>query len=114
MTDQKPKKIWDNFQEVAEVQKSAAIKFVVAAATRDGIKYVNIREFYFRKRDGKWMPGRDGITIPMELPLERGKNIIEPYKHLIVALVDTVDALSVMDLYDDEHAVWYTPKAKAE
>ena len=66
-----PKRIWDNYQEVGEVQKSDSIKFVIAAAIRDGVRYINIREFYLRKKDGVWRPGRDGITVPIKIPIKR-------------------------------------------
>jgi len=80
------KRIWDNFEEIAEVRKSDGIKFVIAAATREGFRYINIREFYMRKRDGVWMPGRDGITIPLKAPLQKGKQFIKPYVDLVEAL----------------------------
>ena len=51
LTMAEQKRIWDNFKEIGEVRKSDSIKFVIAAAIRDGVKYINIREFYKRKRD---------------------------------------------------------------
>jgi hypothetical protein len=107
-----PKKIWDNYKEIGYVRKSAAIRFVVAIAARDGIQYINIREFYKRKRDGVWKAGRDGITIPVEVPLHKGGDIIKPLESLIRGLTGAFKEFETFDLYDDEHAVWYMPKPK--
>ena len=105
-----PKRIWDNFKEIAEVQKSDAIKFVIAAATRKGYRYLNIREFYKRKKDDVWMPGRDGITIPLRAPITNGEKILEPFKEVIQGLMDAADFAQTMELMNEEKAVWMEPK----
>lgn len=106
----KPKKIWDNYQEVAEVRKSDGIKFVIAAATRDGYRYINIREFYLRKKDNAWKPGRDGITMPLKAPLNKGEAFILPYEEMVKALRAAANMAATMELEDDAHAVWLQPK----
>jgi len=105
MSDTKIKRIWDNFVEVSEVQKSDKIKFVISAAVRDGVKYINIREFYLRQKDGVWKPGRDGITIPIALPINNGNSIIQPFKNFSAALVQTVKVLKDLPLYDENNVV---------
>jgi len=107
------KRIWDNFEEIAEVRKSDGIKFVIAAATREGFRYINIREFYMRKRDGVWMPGRDGITIPLKAPLQKGKQFIKPYVDLVEALAKAMETASTMELMDESKAVWAEKKVRA-
>jgi hypothetical protein len=109
-----PKKIWDNFVEIGEIRKSAAIKFVIATAARDGIKYINIREFYYRKRDLQWIPGRDGITIPVELPLAGGTMVITPFHDFMEAFKVADKAFETLDLYDDANARWYIPREKTD
>lgn len=106
----KPKKIWDNFKEIGEVRKSDSIKFIIAAATRNGYRYINIREFYLRKRDNVWCPGRDGITIPLVAPLNKGEQFIKPYTDMANALAQAAEYVKTMELEDDEHAVWQAPK----
>lgn len=106
------KKIWDNYKEIAEVQKSDSIKLVVSSAIRDGVKYINIREFYKRKRDEVWMPGRDGITVPLMVPVESGTKRINVYVPFAEALRKAAAALETMELSDEAHAVYYTPKEK--
>ena len=96
----KPKKIWDNYAELFEVQKSDRIKLVVAAGVRDGVKYINVREFYLKISEGVWKPGRDGITVPIKMPIEKGAKIIEPAEAFIEAIKMTVEHLVDMPLAD--------------
>lgn len=108
------KRIWDNFEVVGEVRKSDCIKFVLAAATRDGFRYINIREFYLRKRDNTWQPGRDGITIPLVAPLNKGEQFIKPYNDMIKTLGATAKLASTMDLLNEANSVWIEKKDKKE
>ena len=110
--DVRMKRIWDNFEEIAEIRKSDGIKFVIAAATRKGFRYLNIREFYLRKKDGVWKPGRDGITIPMVAPLNKGEEFIHPYDELIKALSEAAVAVQDMELINEEKAIWAEIKKK--
>lgn len=112
MATAKPKKIWDNFVEVGEVRKSDGIKFVIAAATREGFRYINIREFYFRKRDGVWTPGKDGLTLPIVMPINKGNSILKPASQMIEQIKQAIPVAAGMDLADEKNAVWYTPKEK--
>lgn len=109
---EKKKRIWDNFEEIAEVRKSDGIKFVVSAATREGFRYVNIREFYLRKKDNVWMPGRDGITLPLKAPLNKGAEFIKPIVDMLNAIGEARDVADTMELIDEEKAVWAEPKQK--
>lgn len=110
MTNQAPKRIWDNFVEVGEVRKSDGIKFVVAAATRKGYRFINIREFYLRKADNTWRPGRDGITLPLIAPLNKGETFIHPTAEMFKVLKKTVEVLKDLPLMDENNAVWSAPK----
>ena len=104
------KRIWDNFKEIGEVRKSDSIKFVVSAAIRDGVKYINIREFYKRKRDEVWMPGRDGITIPLIVPINEGKERLTPYSEMSALFSKAAAELNIMPLADEANAVYITKK----
>lgn len=105
-----PKRIWDNYEVIGEVQKSGRIKFVVAAAMRDGVRYINIREFYCRKKDGEWRPGRDGITIPLLIPIDQGTKFLFPYKELMAVLRSTAEHLQTMPLADETKAIYREEK----
>lgn len=116
MEDKKLKRVWDNYTVIGEVRKSDSIKFVVAAATRKGFRYINIREFYFQKKNGEWRPGRDGITIPLKAPLNKGERFIAPFKSLHEMLAVAAKFAEKMDLMIAENAVWaepYTRKAQS-
>ena len=106
------KRIWDNFKEIGEVQKSGSIKLVISAAIRDGVKYINIREFYKRKRDEVWMPGRDGITIPLVVPVNNGADRLTPYSEMTALISKAAEELDTMPLADEAHAVYITKKEK--
>ena len=121
-TTPKPKKLWDNYIEIATVQKSDRLRFVVAACTREGYRCINIREFYLRKRDGAWMPGRDGIVIPVVAPLSKTRvpdpnnppKLIYPIKEMLAALLQATDIATDMDLEDLDHEIWQMPKVTVE
>lgn len=107
-----PKRIWDNYKVIGETQKSDRIKLVVAAAIRDGVKYINIREFYLRQRDNEWRPGRDGITVPISIPINKGTDIIFPYDVFNTLLSAAAKELKDMPLYDHNNAVYYVREEK--
>lgn len=106
------RRIWDNYEVIAEIRKSDAIKFVVAAATRQGFRYINIREFYLRKGNMTWVAGRDGITIPLVAPLNKGEQFINPIVDMLKALSDARDFASTMELMNEEKAIWIKAKEK--
>lgn len=106
------KRLWDNYAIIGEVRKNNKIKFVIGAGIRDGVRYINIREFYIRKKDGVWKPGRDGITIPLMVPVDDATQILKPYEELMKVLKETVEALGVMELSDVNNAVYMPLKEK--
>ena len=108
------KRLWDNYRVVGEVKKSDKIKFVIGAGVRDGVRYLNIREFYHTKKDDAWKPGRDGITIPLKVPIEKGTKIIEPCPLFISVMQEAIETLEGMALSDPEHAVYAPQKVRKE
>lgn len=115
----KPKKIWDNYVVVKEVQKNERLKFVIAAATRDGYRCLNIREFYLKKTENIWKPGRDGIIIPLKAPRNRLKKGVVPVEFtypmddLMEALPVAIEFASNMPLSDPDNEVWYPAKEES-
>jgi len=106
------RKVWDNFQVVGEVYKSESTKFVVNAAVRDGYRYINIREFYKRKKDDGWAPSRDGITVPLKSSTDGGKTFVQPYEQLKELIEQAAEVVSKMDLLSEENAVWVEVKTR--
>jgi hypothetical protein len=111
-TVEAPKRIWDNYKVIGETQKSDRIKLVVAAAIRDGVKYINIREFYLRQRDNEWRPGRDGITVPINILINKGTDMIFPYDVFNTLLSAAAKELKEMPLYDSNNAIYYVREEK--
>jgi len=118
----RPIRVWDNFEEIAVIQKSSTLRFHISACTRDGFRCVTIREFYKRRSDGLWVPGRNGINIPLMMPLNRTKTpdpntpikIIYPMQEFVLALQQAIDAATNMDLVDPDNAIWLRYQDKTE
>lgn len=113
------RKVWDNYQIICEVRKTDKLKFVLAGATREGWRCLIIREFYLRKEDGTWQPGRNGITIPIKSPLFEKQadgipGFIEPLYDMLRLLPDAVKHLEDMELCSREHEIWLLPKVRAK
>lgn len=106
------KRIWDNYKVIGEVKKSDSIKIVVAAAIRDGVRYINMREFYIRKRDNVWMPGRDGLTVPIMIPVKEGTEMLRTYDGLLPLLAGAAKELETMPIEDANNAVYMQRKEK--
>lgn len=119
-TIQEPKlrKLWDNYEEIARIQKSDRLCFVVAACVREGFRCISIREFYYVKREDIWKPGRDGIILPVISPLGRTRKpdpnnppkMIHPAKEMALAIAQAIETALEMELEDDDNAVWFEPK----
>jgi hypothetical protein len=106
------RKVWDNYKVIGEVTKTDRTKFVVALGTRDGVKYINIREFYLKKREQIWKPSLLGITVPLTYPIQEGTKILRPATGLMNLMLMAAKAAPDFPLADPEHEIWYTPKPK--
>ena len=109
MAEKKPRRIWDNYRVISEVQKNERLKFVIAVGARDGFRCVVIREFYLRKRDMQWMPGRDGIIVPLvstSLDENGERKFITVCEKVLKELSNAKAEAATMELFDPEHAVW--------
>ena len=98
------KRIWDNRELIGELMKSSNTKLKVELVARDGVKYVNIREWYMKKSEGVWKPGMSGLAIPIEIPIEN--KLKWPMSEVIVlinaAFVQAVD----FAIEDEANAVY--------
>jgi hypothetical protein len=106
------KKVWDNYKVVGEATKGPKNKFVVGLGTRDGVKYINIREFYKCKRDNHWKPSLSGIAIPIEFPIVTGDDvkILKPANGIAILIKMAKELAVDFELADPEHEVWYITK----
>jgi hypothetical protein len=112
MAEPTMRKVWDNYRVIGEVTKSDRTKFVVALGTRDGVKYINIREFYLKKKEQIWKPSLEGISIPLTYPIQEGTKILRPATGLMNLITMAVQQSPDFALADPEHEIWYTPKPK--
>lgn len=106
------KRVWDNFRVIGEVQKNERLKLVIGAGCRDGYRCIAIREFYWRKADETWVPGRDGIVIPLKAPLKGhydadGKvKTVTPAVEALTVIAKAYTVADTMPLADPENEVW--------
>lgn len=113
------RKVWDNYQVICEVRKTDRLKFVIAGGVRDGWRCLIIREFYQRKDDKTWHPGKDGLIIPIKSPLYKEPvdgipRFITPLYDMLNALTEATTYLEGMELYSQEHEIWILPRVRAK
>ena len=106
------KRIWDNFETIGEVQKTDRTKFMVSTATRDGYRYVVVREFYKAVKTDTWHPAKDGIMIPLAVPLKNNGGTITPATDLFGMLKTAILQAAKMELMDESKMVFVERKQK--
>lgn len=99
------KRVWDNYIIVREVQKTANKKIVISAATRDGVKYVNLREFYKNKAGG-WTPTQEGISIPLLMPINDCTELLDVFNEMLKGFIEVYSVLETIELANPENAVF--------
>ena len=104
------KLIWNNRKKIGEVKKSNRTKVTVELVARDGVKYINIRGWYIRKRDNEWRPALDGIAIPIEIPID-GK-LARPMADIMEMISTALDMAEDFPIEDEANAVWAESKKK--
>lgn len=106
-----PKIIWDNNEVIGDTLLSEKTKLVVAASIRNGVRYVNLRQFY-KRRDGVWMPSLNGICIGIDVPTSssEGKEHIVPLPEIERLVKECVARVKEMPLYDENNVVYSKPK----
>lgn len=100
----KPKKIWDNCKFIGEVKKSDRTKLRVELVARDGVRYINVREWYMKKSEGIWKPGLGGFAIPVKIPIEG--QVVQPAEELIKLMQSVIEEAPDFPLEDEANAVW--------
>lgn len=117
-----PIKIWDNYTPIADIPQSNKLRIVIAACTKDGYRYINIRQFYYAYREDQWKPGRNGINIPLVSATNKTRipdpnnppNIVYPMRDVLAAIQQAIEVAEKMALDDPDNAVWKLPKVKTE
>lgn len=105
MAEKKPKKVWDNCIFIGEVMKSDAKKIRVELVARDGVKYINLREWYKKKSDGVWKPGLAGFAMPVAIPIN-GK-VEAPSNELQDLIKTALEQAPDFAIADENNEVWY-------
>jgi hypothetical protein len=103
--DKKRVRVWDNCKHIGEVITSNRTKIVVELVARDGVRYLNVREWYFKKSTEEWKPGLAGSKIPIAIPVDG--NITFPCNDLHKLIAAGVNSSRDFEIEDKENAVWY-------
>ena len=104
------KRIWDNCELIGEVMKTGSSKLKVELTARDGVKYLNIREWYMTKREQVWKPGMNGVAIPIAIPIE-GK-VAQPVANIVELINIALAKAPDFEIENEANAVYAQPKAK--
>lgn len=108
--ERKPTKVWDNCIKIGETMKYDRRKLVVELVARDGVKMLNIREWYKAKRDETWKPAWHGILIPFAVPVDGV--IHKPMKDVMRFVNEAIGMLATFSIDDPENAVYAVKKIK--
>lgn len=110
-------KMYDNYRPIEDIRVSERKCIRVAIGTRDGYRYVVLREFYRKVNDPEdgWMPGRDGLIIPVTgvvFSVDDPPKFIEVCKPLFEACTRALHEAETMELYDKENALYRLKSAR--
>lgn len=109
-TTSKNERIWDNFVPLGEIPCSAKQKIVFQLAAREGVRYVNVRKFYYKTKAKEWRPSTTGLAISLRIPVNRGTQVLEVLPKVITMLQHALEELPNLELYNEDNAVWHKPK----
>lgn len=98
------RKIWDNHKVIGEVQKSESTKVVFTLGAIDGVKYISLRGWYKTKKEQEWKPGRDGISIPVKLPINM--EITDVAISFANVFNEAIAAAADFPLHDPANELW--------
>lgn len=108
--EEKKTKVWDNCELIGEVQKSERTKLRIELVARDGIKSINIREWYLKKSEGVWKPAITGFAVPLLIPTEQGR--IAPAAELQKLVAEAIAKAPDFEIENEANAVWAVKKKR--
>lgn len=89
----------DALEQTIKLSDNLKLQINVFAREEDDEKtvYVNLRKFYRTQKDRTWKPGRQGLTIPMEL----AKKLRVKFKAVCEAAEEDPDSIPVIGGADE-------------
>lgn len=105
-------KIWDNYILIDRIQRTDIKRIDISVATRDGLRFIALREFVHNVKMNKWFPTRSGMCIPLVYPINDGEERITPMLDLLELLPKAVQAAKEMALEDPDNAIYYKEKTR--
>jgi len=99
------RKLWDNHKIIGTVHKSDRTRLQVELVAKDGVKIINIREWYLKKSDNEWKPnGLAGFAIPILAPINGIPTAAAT--ELIKMMLETINQSKDFAIHDPEHEIW--------
>lgn len=106
--------VWENNKFIVEIPKTEHLKYVLSFTAREGIRYLNIREFYFTKRAGEWRPSLNGLAIPLMMPVAQEEDgslkIFKVLEHFPAIFEKALKELPDFPLSDPDNVVLRPPR----
>ena len=103
------RKLWDNYEIIADVPTDDAHFLRIAAGTLNGFRQVIIHEFYFNKQEGTWKPGKKGMQIPMLVPFYACDDVYairDVGTEFLEKFTQAVNTAQSMPLADSDNAMY--------
>lgn len=104
------RKIFDNYEIIADIPKGDRYRIRIAAGTLNGQRLVTLREFYYHKGEDTWKPGRDGMYIPMFAPFKTEGSDVPTIKDVgnafLESFIRAMEVAQSMPLADDEKTMY--------
>lgn len=105
-TNYTPVPLWQNYRIIGDAIKvPGSTKYQVSTGIRDGVRYILIWTFYFKKSDSTWAAGRHGVSIPLIYPINDGMDRITPMHDVLKLVADAIALSKDLPLADTDHEV---------
>ena len=109
--------VWENYLEIGHLVKSSYKRIHIGVGCKDGVRQINIREFYMNKKTSEWKPSLYGIAVPIEINVELTPDVFTkayPAKEFMAMLQEALDKGSTLPLYDADKLVYQMRKTRDE
>lgn len=104
------RKIWDNYEIIADARTDDRHFIRIAVGTIDGYRYVILREFYLRHGEDTWYPGKNGLRIPIKMPMyPNGATLptfVDVGDEFLEGFTKAIEAAKTMELANKDNAIY--------
>lgn len=101
--------LFDNHEYLYEVRTTVNTKYKIGISVKDGIKYLNIREFYRKHGAEYWSPSNRGILMPYNKRVKDEDGHFETINiagDVLNAALEIEKHLATFPIYNADNTVW--------